>query len=494
MPDRGLRIPYRSALLTVLLTAVLLLMADRPGYAQGESSATPPPTNTLRPTHTPPATRTVSPTRTPTVTATLVPTMVIMGTYQTPVASPMTPIPPPAPVPAASADDIVTIMLLGSDNLTPGVVSNTDSLILVAVDRTASTVSMMHLARDTFVYAPGHTMMKLNQVMITGDKDGPGEGGKLMKATILYNFGVKVDFYAHLNFYGFQQVIFQLGGLDVSVNCAIQGHRLKSPKMDAFKADSYELFTMPIGYQKLDPYMALWYVRSRGSSSDIDRGRRQMDVLRAIWHQAKGAGLLTQITQLWPEAQKLVETDMTLQDVLGLAPTALTLDPDKIQHLNVDLTKGYKIWYTPDKGEYALLMNRDVWQKAMQDFLTPPTANRLGGENPVVAIGAALPLKGFDQVAADELAWDGFSTQLLGAETISNRDQTIVYDYTGNAKPSSREALRQALRIDKSAIVDKPDPNRTVDFRVEMGRDYGRSCLYKLPPEYQDGGTATPHP
>jgi len=82
----------------------------------------------------------------------------------------------------------------------------------------------------------------------------------------------------------------------------------------------------------------------------------------------------------------------------------------------------------------------------------------------------------------------------LGAETISNRDQTIVYDYTGNAKPSSREALRQALRIDKSAIVDKPDPNRTVDFRVEMGRDYGRSCLYKLPPEYQDGGTATPHP
>jgi len=27
-----------------------------------------------------------------------------------------------------------------------------------------------------------------------------------------------------------------------------------------------------------------------------------------------------------------------------------------------------------------------------------------------------------------------------------------------------------------------------------MGRDYGRSCLYKLPPEYQDGGTATPHP
>ena len=44
----------------------------------------------------------------------------------------------------------------------------------------------------------------------------------------------------------------------------IQGHRLKSPTLDATKADSYELYTLPIGYQHLDPYMALWYVRSRG--------------------------------------------------------------------------------------------------------------------------------------------------------------------------------------------------------------------------------------
>ena len=34
-----------------------------------------------------------------------------------------------------------------------------------------------------------------------------------------------------------------------------------------------------------------------------------------------------------------------------------------------------------------------------------------------------------------------------------------------------------------SQVISQPDPNRTVDFRVEMGKDYA-NCLYALPPEF----------
>ena len=69
------------------------------------------------------------------------------------------------------------------------------------------------------------------------------------------------------------------------------------------------------------------------------------------------------------------------------------------------------------------------------------------------------------------------------------RDITTIYDYTGNAKPSSLQALIKLLRASPASVVEKPDPNRTVDFHVEVGRDYA-SCLYALPSNV----TVTPQP
>src|SRR5258708_7353300 len=189
----------------LILTILALILVSSQVYAQPAAATfTPPPTNTPRgtlptstrtpsPTRTPTNTRTPSPTRTPSNTPTLPPTMAILGTYQTPVDTPVTPIPPHAATPVASGDDIVTILLLGSDTITPGVAARTDVVILVAIDRTANTVTMLHIPRHSFLYAPNYTMAKINTIMNYGDqKNGPGGGAKLLEDTILYNFGIKV--------------------------------------------------------------------------------------------------------------------------------------------------------------------------------------------------------------------------------------------------------------------------------------------------------------
>lgn len=423
-------------------------------------------------------------TKMPTATRTLPPTPVIMGTYSTPVGTPTTPIPPVAPTPVPSGDDIVSILLLGSDTITPveQTASRTDVMIVLVVDRTAQSVSMMHIPRDMYVYVPNYSMMKLNTVVNFGNVHiGPDSGIKLLRETLLYNYGIKFDHYARVNFVGFEQIVTQLGGLDISVDCALQGNRLKDPKSDYTKEENYELYTMPIGRQHLNGYMALWFVRSRGSSSDLDRGRRQIDVLRAMWRQAKDAGLFAQITKLWPEVQKWIDTDMSLSDVIGLAPAALNINPASIQR--IDLVQGvhFKVWFTSDDGEFTYLPNPDAWKTAVQNLFLPPPKNRLSGENPTVDVGAAIQFKGLDQVAADRLNWEGFDARVIKPDGIVRRDVTVVYDYTGGAKPSSLQTLVKALRIDKSNIIDQPDPNSGVDFRVEMGASYARSCLLKLP-------------
>jgi LCP family protein required for cell wall assembly len=465
MTDSKLRFSLHHVALWLALGLVLLGLVVSPALANTVS-----PQTALRGTDTP------------------WPTMPIIGTYVTPAKTPPIPIPPPMPTPKSSGDDVVVVMLLGSDTITAGAASRTDVIVLVAIDRTVGSVTMLQIPRDLYVYIPNHSMDKINTVMNTGNVDGgTGGGAKLIADTILYNFGIKVDFYAHVNFVEFQDLIAKLGGLDISVDCAIQDFRLKSPTLEYNDPKSWELYTLPMGYRHLDPYMALWYVRTRASSSDFDRGRREIDVLRAIWREAKGAGLLNQVTTLWPEAQQIVETDMSLQDILGFVPTALSLQPEHIQRIQLQLYKDFTVGN--NLGYYALIPKRDAFQTAAQNFVLPPPQNRLNGEAPTVQIGAALPLHGLDQVAADRLAWDGFASTVIGTEGIVNRAATVIYDYTGNAKPSSLQTMMKDLRVPAADVIQQPDPNRTVDFRVEIGHDYA-NCMYSLP----SGSTVTPQP
>jgi LCP family protein required for cell wall assembly len=447
--------------------------------APATTAATDTPSRTPTSTRTPTITKTPTATRTPTATKTPVPTMVIMGTYETPAQTPVIPIPPPLPPPKASGDDIVTVMLLGSDTITQGAVSRTDVIILVTINRTAGTVSMLHVPRDLFVYVPNYTMAKINTVMNYGNQRyGNGGGAKLLKETIQYNLGVKVDYYARVDFVSFQGLIAKLGGLDISVDCALEDWKLKSPELDYNDPNSWEKVILNVGRRKMDPYTALWYARSRSSSSDFERGKRQMDVLRAMWRQGRQAGLFAQITQLWPEVQNSIDTDMTIQDILGLAPVGISIDPANVQRidmvLNVHFTVGDNL------GSYGLIPVREKMAEAIQNLMLPPSRNRLNGEAPRVEVGAGLTYKGLDQVAADRLAWEGFNVNVVGMEGMVNRQNTIIIDYTGNAKPASLQALMKILRVGKGAVQQKPDPNAPVDFHVEMGRDYA-SCLFALP-------------
>ncbi|MBX3082314.1 MAG: LCP family protein [Anaerolineae bacterium] len=444
------------------------------------------PSRTLRPSRTATATRTPTITRTPSFTPTPLPTMVIMGTYQTPVNTPVTMIPPAAATPITTGDDIVNIMLLGSDTITAGATARTDVIILLSINRTAQSVSMMHIPRDMFVYVPNDTMEKINTVVSLGNKlYGAGGGIKLMKDTMLYNYGIKIDFYARVDFVTFQAIVSKLGGLDLSVDCAIQDWKLISPEMDYNDPKSWEPYTLNIGRHTLDGYTTLWYVRSRVTSSDLDRGRRQMEVLRAMWRQAKAQGIFAQITNLWPEAQQLVDTDMTLADILGLAPTALSISPENIQRITLVQGTHFDPWYTADTGSFVFLPNAEGWKNAVQNFVLPPSKNRLGGENPTVEVGAQLSVKGYEQVVGDRLSWEGFNVTILPTESMVRRGSTVLFDYTGNSSPNSLKAIMKALRISDASVISKPDPNRTVDFRIEMGPDYGSSCFYGLPPDSQ---------
>ncbi|MCB9435664.1 MAG: LCP family protein [Anaerolineales bacterium] len=448
---------------------------------------TPFPSNTPLPTDTPTATNTYTPTptftpsNTPTSTPTRPPTLVIEGTYITPIYTPVAQILPRAEL-VENDPNIINIALLGSDVASS--LGRTDVIILVTINKTTGTAAMWHIPRDLLVYIPNDTVNKINLTFQIGQQNGMG-GPSLLKEMFIYNFGISIDYYARVSFDDFRAIIDELGGVTVSVDCEITDWRLIDPDNsppEAFQeaddawAPYWEQYTMRVGVQHLNSYMALWYARSRVTTSDLDRGRRQMDLLRAMWQQAKTNGIFDQVLTLGPRALEIVDTNMTVQEMLGLAPLAVSLDLADIQRYSLREGVHMESWTTPDDGRFVFVGNWPAIHELARQFVTPSNPQRLAREGASIEVyDATLYGLGWGQVAAERLAWEGFSPVLTETRA-PQQDVTTIIDFTGSTKGSELTRLQEILRVGESNIIQQPDPDRQYDYRVVVGRSYN-ACL-----------------
>jgi LCP family protein required for cell wall assembly len=402
-----------------------------------------------------------------------------VGTFAPPVEPTVTAVPPyAASVMPPEGHDVLNVLLLGSDtdHLAAG---RTDALMIASLNRTAGTASLLSLPRDLFVYVPGWTMQRINTVFAHGEQGGyEGGGYQLLKDTILYNLGIPIHFYAHVDFGGFRQIVDALGGVELTVDCTLEDWRLISPDLDPAVEENWELFTLPVGVHQMDGDLALWYARSRRTTTDFDRGLRQQQLMQAIWRRLVELGLLNQLPDLWGQVTEVVTTDMQLQDLVGLIPLALTIDSNRIAHYTFRAGEDVRSWRTPQGASVQLPVPERV-RRMMYNFMQPPTVNRLVQGGPTVEVLNASNVPGLDRVAADRLAWEGFAAMAGGEDGGAFRPVSVVYDYTGQTKGSAIDVLLAVLRLTREDVIVEPDPNRTVDYRVVLGGSY-RSCAHNV--------------
>ncbi|GAB4510369.1 MAG: hypothetical protein OHK0046_07060 [Anaerolineae bacterium] len=391
----------------------------------------------------------------------------------------------PTIVPTVPRDgrNLLNILLLaGDDELTNDGFARTDTMIVVSINRDTNTVSMLSFPRDLFVYIPfGNGLMeRMNIAYSYGEVNGfPGGGFGLLRQTILYNFGINVHYFARVNFGGFTEVINTLGGVEIAVDCAYQDYQLIGAELpEGVEAvDDEGLYTLGIGYYTMNGAQALWYARTRKTSDDFDRGRRQQQLLRAIWRKGISSLDLTnpaQLVRLWDQTTSIVQTDMPLDVFVSLVPIALELDVSRIKSYNMVRTYHTLPWQPPD-GSFVQLPIYDTLRPLLEDFYRPPTESQLLVRNASVTVVNGTENADWDRVAAERLAWEGFEAFAMGAESTAQTDQTILIDHTGQQKGSSRDAIARLLNVRPENIRIEPDANRTADFEVILGVDYD-SC------------------
>lgn len=392
-------------------------------------------------------------------------------------------IPEPAAPISYGDHDVLNILLIGADTTNPNNSGRTDVLLLISINRTAGTVAMLSLPRDLYVYIPGYRMQRINTAYGYGESNGvEGGGPRLLIETIRYNLGIPIDYYARVDFNGFRRIVDDLGGIDIAVDCAIQDWRLSDPNLDPSLEESWELFTLPVGLHRMDGDLALWYARSRRTSSDFDRGRRHQALMRALWQRIRAVGILDQITDVWPQVLEQVHTDIPLETLISLVPLALSLDSSRIASYTFRPNVEVRSWRSPE-GSSVQVPNLDAIAALLAQMAIPPTESQLVQEGARIEIVNATGIRGMDRVAADRLSWEGF-VPTIGAPASSYQEYTRIYDYTGQTKGSSLAALMSILRVGESGVIREPDPNRTVDFRVILGGSY-YACTHSVQPPSQ---------
>lgn len=427
------------------------------------------PTDTITPSPVPSLTPTATPTEPPTATPTVSPT-------PSPSNTPPRGAPTPVPLVVSDRYDLFNILLIGSDKRDTSPTFRTDTLIVVSINRTTNTVNMLSIPRDLYVFVPGFSFERVNTASYLGETYlGPGRGDALVAETITYNLGVRIDRHARVDFSGFRQVIDELGGVNVAVDCPLTDYRIVAPDRDPNDLANYAWYTLPIGMHRMDGSLALWYARSRQTTSDFERNRRQQIILRAVWRKVQEMGLVGQLPMLWEQLTGIVSTDLTLSDVLGLVPVALALDSSRIRSYLIGPAEVES--YTTPGGAAVLQPVPDAVRRVVELFNTPPTNNLLFAERPLLEVYNGTDHADWGQVAVARLAWEGFAAVDGGSADPGSFPHTVIVDYTGGAKPGSLDVLMRALNVRRENIINAPDPNQPHDFRVILGESYN-ACTY----------------
>lgn len=181
-----------------------------------------------------------------------------------------------------------TFLLVGIDRREgTGWSYRTDTIMLITLDPQTQSAGLLSIPRDLQLTIPGWGDDRINTANVYGyQNDYPGGGPALLQATVLSNFGIHTDGCVLVDFQTFVRIVDSLGGIDVDVTETLLDTRYPDPRPGdpyAFKTVIFEP-----GLQHMDGARALEYARSRMSTSDFDRARRQQQVVVALREKALG--------------------------------------------------------------------------------------------------------------------------------------------------------------------------------------------------------------
>ena len=329
--------------------------------------------------------------------------------------------------------------------------SRTDTMFILTIDASSKTAGILGIPRDLWVEIPfregeGFYEARVNTAYLVGEQqDYAGGGPGLVQTVIEHNLGIPIDHYVVIDFEGFVEMIDQLGGIDLYVETEINDPFYSRTELPG---DYFPLY-FEVGEQHMDGATALDYSRTRFGSDDLDRIRRQQQVIFAAIDKALELDLVDvdNLLNLWKRYRGAVETDINDLQAPGFASLAAKIDPTRISALS--LGAATRPWITPE-GAAVLLIDQAMVQQLVLALFSD---RQLSEEAAVVEVQNGAGADGLATSVVEYLAAFGFSVNSLTAANTTDgsvHPLTEIIDFSG--KDYTVERLASLLTVPPEQI------------------------------------------
>jgi polyisoprenyl-teichoic acid--peptidoglycan teichoic acid transferase len=302
-------------------------------------------------------------------------------------------------------DGYYNVLLLGADSGEGRDSMRYDSISVVSVNAATGAVTIVGIPRDMpdFPFAPGpmqdlypngHTGHAdrtcgwgsgINQlrteVEVCGDgnalypdavANGSEPGIEATKDAAEGILGIQIPYYAFIDMDGFAALIDALGGVDIDVT-----ERLPKgwgPTYQGESADKWAIGWIEPGMQHMNGDTAQWYARSRYTTSDWDRMRRQRQLQEAILAQFTPANVLARFQEVAGAGAHLLQTDIPQALLPTLLDLAMKAKGQPVTTIELTPSSAGGIGIDPDHPDFAYI------QEYVHDALHPASPTPEAGQ------------------------------------------------------------------------------------------------------------------
>lgn len=392
-------------------------------------------------------------------------------------------------------DERINILLLGYGGPGHDGPYLTDSTLLVSLRPGLREAVLINLPRDWWVKIPalpnGRFMwQKLNAAYAIGiDRDNfpnvredwktPTGGGDLAAATVADITGQHIDYWIGVDFKAFEDVVNALNGIDITVP-----EVLDDPYFPLGETTGYMRIHFNAGAQHMNGERALQYARSRETTSDFDRSRRQQLILLSVRSRVLSLNAVPRLFALLGALQDNVRTNLRISEMRQLAELASQFKDADIRRISIDNTNLLRDSIQED-GLYVLLP-RDPSYATVQRFLALALPDR-------EPLQVQVPIQIHDGTLRYALPWPNTPASVMtgllhdlgwnakeGPSVAGQRlARTEIRDASGGAAPATVAWLHELFG---GTVVAVPLSETTSGITVVLGSDFTLAAFPGPPP------------
>lgn len=203
---------------------------------------------------------------------------------------------------------VINVLLIGEDDEDGS--HRSDSTMLVSVNTKTKTITITSFLRDSYTY------MNINgseRYCKTNHSYAWGGAASLMEV-LSNNYKIEIDKYVSINYQSFKAAIDALGGVSVPITEAEANYMNRTTRVKGFSSGESV---------HLNGEQALIYARIRKLDSEVERTRRQRELISSVIKNVK-ASSLSDLNYAIETFLPYVTTNIRTSEILSLGTQALT--------------------------------------------------------------------------------------------------------------------------------------------------------------------------